>query len=140
MGTELSKGLQLKAALVSHVWHEREARVVLAAWEASGESLGTFARRHGLGESRLDHWRRRLRGQAAARVEMMGQEVSFLPIHVVERIGGGRDVGTRTRSKPYRAEERLEIVLAGGRVILVPDGFEPSTLARLVQTLEALPC
>jgi transposase-like protein len=135
VGTELSKGLQLKAALVSHVWHEREARVVVAAWEASGESLGAFARRHGLGESRLDHWRRRLRVQVANKVEEPGAE-AFLPVKIVERLDdglpemrGGRGVAAA-----------IEIVVRGGRVIRVPDGFDPSTLARVVQTLEALSC
>jgi len=136
VGTEPSKRLQLKAALVRHVWHEREARVVVAAWEASGESLGAFARRHGLGESRLDHWRRRLRVQAANEVEGARGTEAFLPVKIVEHVGEGL---RELRGGPGGAGA-IEVVVRGGRVIRVPDGFEPSTLARLVQTLEALPC
>ena len=38
------------------------------------------------------------------------------------------------------AAGRLEVVVRGGRVVRVRPGFDAGTLARVVQTLEALPC
>jgi hypothetical protein len=51
-------------------WREAEARVVVAGWRASGESLTAFARRHGLGPQRIGWWakaRRRTRAGTGAR-------------------------------------------------------------------------
>jgi transposase-like protein len=41
-------------------WTADDARRVLAAWRASGERAGRFARRHGLNSQRLTWWRDRL--------------------------------------------------------------------------------
>jgi hypothetical protein len=41
-------------------WTEREARAVLSAWEASGESGAAFGRRFGIVPQRLWWWRSRL--------------------------------------------------------------------------------
>ena len=59
---------------------------------------------------------------------------TFVPVRVV-----GDEVATEP-VVDVGAAERLEVVVRGGRVIRVPDGFEPRTLARVVQTLEALVC
>lgn len=41
-------------------WSEHHARQALSAWRASGLSVRTFARRHGVQEKRLYRWFRRL--------------------------------------------------------------------------------
>jgi transposase-like protein len=41
-------------------WSEVTARRVLAAWEASGESVSSFARRHKVNAERITWWRDRL--------------------------------------------------------------------------------
>lgn len=41
-------------------WSEAEARHVLATWEASGKSIGAFARAKGVTAQRLYWWRERL--------------------------------------------------------------------------------
>jgi transposase-like protein len=58
-------------------WTEEEAHEVLAAWEASGESLTAFGRRVGIVPQRLFWWRKRLAGAAQ----------SFVPVDVT---GSGR--------------------------------------------------
>jgi transposase-like protein len=41
-------------------WSAEEAREVITVWERSGESMTSFARRHGLSPQRLGWWRQRL--------------------------------------------------------------------------------
>ena len=41
-------------------WKPEQARRALAAWKASGLSLATYARRHGVTSQRLRWWRERL--------------------------------------------------------------------------------
>jgi hypothetical protein len=53
-------------------WTEREAREVLAAWEATGESGPAFGRRFGIVPQRLWWWRSRLSSTTS----------SFVPVEV----------------------------------------------------------
>jgi hypothetical protein len=41
-------------------WRDDDGRVVVEAWRRSGLPLATFARHHGLGETRMRWWRNRL--------------------------------------------------------------------------------
>lgn len=47
-------------------WTEEDGRAALAAWEASGESLPSFARRAGVQAQRLSWWRDRLAAVASS--------------------------------------------------------------------------
>jgi hypothetical protein len=47
-------------ALAGRRWDEGDARHVLEAWRASGQSAYAFARDHGLNSQRLLWWRKRL--------------------------------------------------------------------------------
>jgi transposase-like protein len=70
-------------------WNEQDARDVLAAWDASGESGTEFGRRLGVDPQRLWWWRSRLRNRAAtsfAPVEVRGS----LPAAVVTTSDGAR--------------------------------------------------
>lgn len=49
-------------------WTEADGRAALAAWEASGESLPSFARRVGVQAQRLSWWRDRLGASSSALV------------------------------------------------------------------------
>lgn len=57
-------GVEISAAewreLVDRRWTEDDARRVLAAWRASGDSAYGFARDHGLNAQRLSWWSKRL--------------------------------------------------------------------------------
>ncbi len=126
---------RLAEALSTGYWREGQARVVLDAWVASGQSMAAFARRHGLAVKRLRWWKRWLMPTTSRALdEGDALDVTFLPVHVV-----GHEVATEP-AVDVGAAARLEVVLRGGRVIRVPDGFEPRTLARVVQALEALAC
>jgi len=45
-------------------WRDEEARAVLDAWMASGQSVAAFAAEHGLQRARLHRWRARLMPEA----------------------------------------------------------------------------
>ena len=135
MTASTSADLHLAEALSIGYWREEQARVVLEAWAASGQSMAAFARRHGLAVKRLRWWKRWLMPTTtSAHDEGDALDGTFVPVRVV-----GDEVATEP-VVDVGAAERLEVVVRGGRVIRVPDGFEPRTLARVVQTLEALVC
>ncbi len=50
---------ELTRTLRSSYWRADEARVVLDAWERSGQSLAAFARTHGIHRARLQRWKQR---------------------------------------------------------------------------------
>jgi transposase-like protein len=69
----------------SRPWTEAEGQRVIEAWEASGESVASFARRTGLVPQRVYWWRGRLgAGAAKARVqqERVASVPAFLPVTV----------------------------------------------------------
>lgn len=64
-------------------WTEEDARRVIASWEASGESLTSFARSAGLVPQRLAWWRKRLAGNEIAPRAVAGPAPAFLPVKVL---------------------------------------------------------
>ena len=124
-------GAELRAALQCDYWRAESAGLIVAAWEQSGETLAAFARRHGVRPNRLARWRdqlRKTRGPARLR---------FHPVKVRET-----PVDGIARSVPAVAEGGggLELVLRGGRRILVARGFDAAVLVELVRVLESGPC
>ncbi len=79
-------------------WRESEARVMVEAWQRSGETLSGFSKRHGVKYERLRRWAGRLEGSP----EPEREPVRLHPVRVV-----GREEGVRP------GDERLEIRLAG---------------------------
>jgi transposase-like protein len=59
MKTGSDRGEVLRAALREGYWRAESAKLIVKAWEQSGESLAAFARRHGLRRERLARWRDR---------------------------------------------------------------------------------
>lgn len=96
-------------------WRAEDARVMVAAWRASGLSVTAFARRHGVSRSRLVWWRDRVKAVAPR----------FLPVRVV------------TVATPAVAP--LEVI-AGSRRIVVPAGFDAAHLRAVLQALEDVAC
>jgi hypothetical protein len=45
-----------------------------------------------------------------------------------------------TLARCVHRTDTLELVLAGGRVLRVPPGFDPASLRQLLRLLEELPC
>ena len=98
---------------------EQQWRRWIHQWEQSGLSVRAFCARHALSPPSFYAWRRALQQRDAA-------AAAFVPVRVV------RDEA----SAPAR---HIEIVLAGGRRVRVPSGFEPATLRQLLAVLREEP-
>jgi hypothetical protein len=107
---------QFTRILKSRRWRAADAEVVLAAWQASGESVSGFARRHGLDAWRLMRWRVRLSKTTA--IQFHRVKVAKTAEEVASGVG-------------------VELVLGGGRRIAVHRGFDATVLAELVRTVES---
>ena len=88
-------------------------------WQASGLSVRAFCARHRLAEPRFYAWRRQLR-------QRQSQVTGFVPVHLLA-------------TPEAAAEHVLEVVLAGGRRLRVPAGFDAATLRHLLAVLEEAP-
>jgi hypothetical protein len=102
--------------------HKQERwRRWIAQWQTSGLSVTAFCARHRLATASFYAWRRTLQRRAAERP-------TFLPIEVV------------ADTPPARGGV-LEVVLADGRCVRVPPGFDAATLRQLLAVLrEDRPC
>lgn len=123
------------------LWRERMASQV-----AGGLSVRAYCRAEGVGEARFHWWRRELRLRD---VESAGTpeasrgngdsfdapgRSAFVEVTRSDTEGDGVPVATDA-SVPL-----VEVVLGGGRVLRVRDGFAPETVSRLVALLEAKGC
>jgi transposase len=98
---------------------EQQWRDWIHQWQHSGLSVRAFCARHGLAPPSFYAWRRTLQQRDTA---------AFIPVRLVPD------------ESPAPAAS-LEVVLAGGRCVRVPPGFDPATLRQLLALLqEALPC
>lgn len=111
-------------------WSTEEAGQVLAAWEASGATLGAFARTHGLSPNRL--WR--------SRVRLCGKHPAAGPaFHPVRVLQGGRPV-CFVGSAASDVSDPLELIVAGSRRIVIRGRFDPEVLTALVRAVESWGC
>ena len=116
----MARETEIAAVVGRRYWREVEARVVVEAWRASGESLAGFARRHGLGAPRIAWWARRVDGGPPA-------PVRFHPVRLANLDGG--------------SGAAIEIHLVGGHRVRVPPGFPAADLQRVLAVLDAgTPC
>ena len=98
---------------------ERRWRQWLRQWRASGVSVRVFCEAHGLAEANFYAWRREL-----ARRDT--ETTAFLPVQVVpDPVPAG--------------QQALELLLASGRTVRVPVGFDATTLRQLLAVLEEQP-
>jgi transposase len=93
-------------------------RMVLARWRRSGLSVRAFCQTEGLCQPTFYAWRRKLE-----QADMTTP--AFLPVHVV------------AGEAPRPAAGDIEVVLANGRCLRVGPGFDPQTLVKLVDLLDA---
>jgi hypothetical protein len=100
---------------------ERQWRRWISEWRDSGLSVLAYCSRRGLNPSSFYAWRRTLERRAA-------EQAAFVPVHIL----------TDTSPRPASA---LELVLADGRTVRVPPGFDASSLRQLLAVLrEQPPC
>jgi hypothetical protein len=94
-------------------------------WRASGLSVRAFCERQHLAVPSFYAWWRRLRpGEGSA--GPVTPPVTFLPVHV--------------RPDERGAPPPLELVLANGRRLRIPPGYDDTQLRQLLRTLEDSPC
>ena len=122
-------------------WTDEEKRRIVAECEAPGCSVSIVARRHDLNANQLFTWLRQLqRGQFEA-----GPEPAFVPAIIAPN-------NTTPLSSPTAALEEhqdnikhdlerrhsgvIEIVLTGGRRVIVEERVSAAALARVIGVLE----
>lgn len=125
---------ELHEVLEMRYWRVRQARVVLAALEASGKSLRHFAREHGVTTSRLKRWRRRLlrerpsgEGGDEASPTPRADTIELVPVTVREP----RELAPRGHFAP---PSTLDVVV-GPATVRVPSSFDEEHLRRVVAVL-----
>ena len=106
-------------------WSEAEAQQALAAWDQSGLELTAFAIGEGLDPQRIHLWRRRLAAEGAPTFEEIPPRAITATLNPAA-VAFVADV----------ARERFEVVLSSGRVLRVPESFDPSALRRLLAVVE----
>ena len=112
----MPKTVDVRAVVSGVYWGEEDARAVVAAWRASGESVSAFARRHGVQRRRLARWIRRLETATSVR---------FHPVRLTEAIDAAASASA------------IEIELTSGERIRVPRGFDAEDLRRVFSVLTA---
>jgi transposase len=120
-------------------WSEAEKRRIVAESHEPGVSVSVVARRHDVNANQVFTWRRRQREQDPG-IPPSG----FVPIVVAppacgasaadEKPAAQRSEDTAACLPP--ATGRLEIVLAGGRRVIVDRAVDAAALARVVAVLE----
>lgn len=127
-----SKSEDPVAAIVRKgAWSASDARILLDAVAASGESVTSFCRAHSLTPERLYNWRRKLAGRVGPEP---AKSTRFVALELV---------GSRSPSSPPSAGPNGSLVLElrSGHRVHVPADFDSSALVRLVETLEqGSPC
>jgi transposase-like protein len=109
----------------------RQWREHLAAWRRSGQSAREYCRRHALCESLFYYWRRTLEKPQASTPSNSAtgaaspSNAPFVPVRLIG---------------PPSTQAVLELVLRGGRIVRVPNGFAPDALRQLITLAEQLPC
>jgi hypothetical protein len=126
MKTRLQGSRSLAKVLASQYWREEDAREILAAWDRSGGSARSFAQLHGLSPVRLLRWKARLASSAGQPVFHRVKVIAAGGLHGGEADGGGTGA--------------LELIIGGGRRIVVRRGFDPEVLAELVRAVESWEC
>ena len=102
---------------------ERMWRAHLAAFRASGATRRAFCTRRHLPLASFYYWQKRLRDNSVGVDSMAVTRPRLIPIEVLRS-----------------PDARYEIRLAGGRQLIVSDGFDVSAVRALVDVLEPPRC
>ena len=101
---------------------QRQCQAHVQAFRRSGLSRAEYCRRQNISYHALTYWQRKLSGSGP------GKSVpALVPVPLAGTIG-------HHSSHPGRAA--LRVILPGNLSVEVGDGFSPSTLSRLLATLE----
>ena len=118
-------------------WSEAQKRQIVAETHEPGVSVPMVAQRYNLNANQIFRWRRLFRES-----ERAGVAGRFVP--VVVEAAPGQEPDAATMSPPSEsvvaagqpATGRMEIVLAGGRRVIVDQAVDGPALARVIAVLE----
>ena len=118
-------------------WSEAQKRQIVAETHEPGVSVPMVAQRYNLNANQVFRWRRLFREPAGdvgvGRFVPIVVEAARGPGAGVETMGPPSDDGV---AQVPAAARRMEIVLAGGRRVIVDRAVDPSALARVIGVLE----
>ena len=112
---------------------QKKYRKLLALQARDGLSRQEIAARAGIKPSTVTWWRYELARLDRARGRAKVDAGALVPVTVREAVPTA-DVVRPASPSAY------EVVLSGGRVLRVPQGFEANEVHALVRVLEAAPC
>ena len=109
-------------------WTLEEKRRIVAESDNGARQVSATARRYGLSTGQLFTWRRLAR---KGRLDGAAEPVAF-----AEAVIADRGAATVAPPPPAGACGRMQIVLADGLRVIVEQGVDPGTLARVIGALE----
>uniref|UniRef100_A0A973WXN9 Transposase n=1 Tax=Bradyrhizobium quebecense TaxID=2748629 RepID=A0A973WXN9_9BRAD len=117
-------------------WSDEDKARIVAEIVASGDSVCSVARRHGLSPQQLFGWRRQLRDAAVDYSEE--QEVEFVPA-VVDAVVPAPALGRERKAVRCKAKTDSGIIEieVDGITIRAGRGADTTMIASIVQTLKA---
>ncbi|UGY12279.1 transposase [Bradyrhizobium septentrionale] len=117
-------------------WSDEDKARIVAEIVASGDSVCSVARRHGLSPQQLFGWRRQLREAAGGHSEV--EEVQFVPA-VVDAVVPASALGRERKAVRCKAKTDSGIIEieVDGITIRVGRGADPTMIASIVQALKA---
>ena len=117
-------------------WSDEDKARIVAEIAASGDSVCSVARRHGLSPQQLFGWRRQLRGTAGGHSE--AEEVKFVPA-VVDAIVPAPTLGHERKAVRCKAKADSGIIEIeiDGITIRAGRGADATTITSIVQALKA---
>lgn len=113
-------------------WSDEDKARIVAEIFASGDTVCSVARRHGLSPQQLFGWRRQLRGAAGGHSE--AEEVQFVPAVVDAVVPARERKAGRCKAKADCGIIEIEV---DGITIRAGRGADPTMIASIVQALKA---
>lgn len=118
-------------------WSDEDKARIVAEIVASGDSVCSVARRHGLSPQQLFGWRRQLRERASDHSEV--EEVQFVPA-VVDAVVPAPALGRERKAARCKAKVDSGIIEieVDGITIRAGRGADTTMIASIVQALKAI--
>jgi transposase len=117
-------------------WSDEDKARIVAEIVASGDSVCSVARRHGLSPQQLFGWRRQLREAAGGHCE--AEAVQFVPA-VVDAVVPASALGRERKAArcEMKADSGIIEIEVDGITIRAGRGANPTMIASIVQALKA---
>jgi transposase len=117
-------------------WSSAEKRQIVEESLAGNRQASLTARRHGIPHSLLFRWRK---AYQEGRLGESDEPVSFMSATVMPDVQAEPDAAPGQQfDDPCDWDRRMEIVVRGGRRVIVGPAVEPGALRRVLTVLEAL--